>query len=205
MRTEAGADAGLRRVLAWTELRALAGDPLLARVVQLVASADAADKQELVAFLLELEQRGEYAALEPLCAQSVAGFASQPDRQRQLLLVRYRALAALGRHDEAFAVATDMVGRFAESGDAWRIYAEGAERAGDGFAAERGWAKIAGAVPVGSDHWIEATLRRVALLTQAEGAQPQHCALLDGAGMYRARMNESADREFSVLRQENHC
>ncbi|MBK7522052.1 MAG: hypothetical protein IPI75_18380 [Gammaproteobacteria bacterium] len=205
LRTEAGADAGLRRVLAWTELRALAGDPLLARVVQLVASADAADKQELVAFLLELEQRGEYAALEPLCAQSVAGFASQPDRQRQLLLVRYRALAALGRHDEAFAVATDMVGRFAESGDAWRIYAEGAERAGDGFAAERGWAKIAGAVPVGSDHWIEATLRRVALLTQAEGAQPQHCALLDGAGVYRARMNESADREFSVLRQENHC
>ena len=205
LRDAAGGDAGVQRVLTWTELRALAGDPLSARVAQLAASSDAADKQELAAFLLELEQRGEYTGLERLCAESLAGFASQPDLQRQLLLMRYRALAALGRHDEAFAVATDMVGRFAESGDAWRIYAEGAERAGDGFAAERGWAKIAGAVPVGSDHWIEATLRRVALLTQAEGAQPQHCALLDGAGVYRGRMSESVGREFSMLWQENDC
>ncbi|MBP8926253.1 MAG: hypothetical protein KBG75_10370, partial [Pseudomonadales bacterium] len=143
--------------------------------------------------------------LARLCEQAGAGFASQPDLQRQILLMRYRALAALGRHDEAFAVATDMVGRFAESGDAWQIYAEGAEGAGDGFAAERGWAKIAGAVPMGSDHWIEATLRRVALLTQAEGAQPQHCALLDGTAVYRGRMNESAGRELSLLREENNC
>lgn len=205
LRIEAGADAGVRRVLAWTELRALAGDPLLEHVVQLAASTDTADRQELVAFLLELEQRGDNAALALLCERAGPGFASQPDLQRQLLLMRYRALAAQGRHAEAFALATDMVGRFAESGDAWRIYAEGAERAGDGFAAERGWAKIAGAVPVGSDHWIEATLRRVALLTQAEGAQPQHCVLLDGAGVYRGRMNESADREFSVLRLQNDC
>ena len=205
LRIEAGADAGVRRVLAWTELRALTGDQLLARVEQLAASADAADKQELVAFLLELEQRGENTGLALLCERAGPGFASQPDLQRQLLLMRYRALDALGHHEEAFALATAMVERFAESGDAWRIYAEGAERAGDGFSAERGWAKIAGAVPVGSDHWIEATLRRVALLTEAEGAQPQHCALLDGAGVYRGRMNESAEREFSVLRQANQC
>ncbi len=205
LRDAAGRDAGVQRVLIWTELRALAGDPLSARVALLAASSDAADKQELVAFLLELEQRGEYAGLARLCEQAGAGFASQPDLQRQILLMRYRALAALGRHDEAFAVATDMVGRFAESGDAWQIYAEGAEGAGDGFAAERGWAKIAGAVPMGSDHWIEATLRRVALLTQAEGAQPQHCALLDGTAVYRGRMNESAGRELSLLREENNC
>jgi len=132
-------------------------------------------------------------------------FATQPDVARQLVLMRHRALTALGRDAEAFAIALGLVQSYPDSGDAWLAYASSAERSGDIFAADRGWARIAAATPEGSDRWLDATLRRVALLSRTAGAQAAHCDLLARADLYRERMNAALGRQLAQLERENRC
>lgn len=205
LREAAGADPALARVLAWTALRALSGEALLAHVAALPRPPAAAEADELVAFLLEREQARDYATLAAVAERGLAAFASQPDVARQLALMRHRAFTALGRHAEAFAIALELVQSFPDSGDAWLAYAASAERSGDSFAADRGWARIAAATPEGSDRWLDATFRRVALLSRTAGAQPAHCDLLARAGLYRERMNTALGKQFADMRRENRC
>jgi hypothetical protein len=205
LRQAAAGDAALQRVLAWTTLRALRADELAGYVASLPDPPAPADAVELVTFLHEREQAGDAALLADLAARAQRAFASQPDVARQIALMRCRALGAQGRHDEAFAVATEMVQAWPGSGDAWLAYAEGAERKGDGFAAERGWARIAAAVPEGSDRWLDAMLRRVTLLTRTAGVQSAHCALLQEARAYEARMDAPRRARLAELSAENRC
>ena len=201
----AGTDAALLRVLAWSRLRALSGDALSEYIGALAQPPSTADATELVAFLQEREQARDFATLQELAARALPAFASQPDVARRLVLMRHRALTALDREQEAFAVALEMVQAYPDSGDAWLAYAESAGRSGDTFAAERGWARIAGAVPEGSDRWLDATLRRVALLSRTAGAQAAHCDLLARAGLYRERMNAALGKQLAELERENRC
>ena len=123
----------------------------------------------------------------------------------QLVLMRHRAFTALDRHADAFALALEMVQSWPDSGDAWQAYAGSAERSGDSFAAERGWARIAAATPEGSDRWLDATFRRVTLLTRTAGVQAAHCDLLARAGLYRERMNAALGKQLAELMRENRC
>jgi hypothetical protein len=205
LREAAGADPALVRVLVWTALRALSGEALLAHVAALPQPPAAAEADELVAFLQEREQARDYTTLAAVAERAVPVFATQPDVARQLVLMRHRALTALGRDAEAFAIALGLVQSYPDSGDAWFAYASSAERSGDIFAADRGWARIAAATPEGSDRWLDATLRRVALLSRTAGAQAAHCDLLARADLYRERMNAALGRQLAQLERENRC
>ncbi len=201
----AGTDAALLRVLAWSRLRALSGDALSGYIGALGRPPSTADATELVAFLQEREQARDFATLQELAERALPAFASQPDVARQLVLMRHRALTALEREQEAFVVAQEMVQAYPDSGDAWLAYAESAGRSGDTFAADRAWARIATATPEGSDRWLDATLRRVALLSRTAGAQAAHCDLLARAGLYRERMNAALGKQLAELERENRC
>jgi hypothetical protein len=203
LRAVPGADAELAAVLAWTELRARAGEDLLAAAERLARGREDAARRELVAFLLELERAGAAAELEPVVARVLPALAAQPDTVRSLMLMRLRALGTLGRAEEARAAAEELVGRFPDSGDAWLDYAEAMARAGDAFAARRGWARIAAGTPVGSDHWIEATLAGIAL--DEGGAAAGHCAALVRADDFRARMSAAQRQRAAELARANGC
>ena len=205
LRAGALVDTGLQRVLAWSALRALSGEALLAHVGALPQPPATADATELVAFLLEREQARDFATLAAVAERALPAFATQPDIARQLMLMRHRAFTALDRHADAFALALEMVQSWPDSGDAWQAYAGSAERSGDTFAAERGWAHIAGAVPEGSDRWLDAMLRRVALLSRTAGAQAAHCDLLGRARAYTARMSEAHRKQLAELTRKNRC
>jgi hypothetical protein len=205
LRDAAGADAALQRVLAWTALRALSGDALSGHIGALSQPPSTADATELVAFLQEREHARDFATLAAVAERALPAFASQPDVARQLVLMRHRAFTALDRHADAFALALEMVQSWPDSGDAWQAYAGSAERSGDSFAAERGWARIAAATPEGSDRWLDATFRRVTLLTRTAGVQAAHCDLLARAGLYRERMNAALGKQLAELMRENRC
>lgn len=181
---EASTDSRVRPVLLWSRLRALAatGDRagLEAMARAIAARGDDGDgERQFYQFLLELERDQQFALLAALAEAFAPALAGQGPDQRQLTLLRIRTAAALGDAEAGFALAQDMVREFPDSGDAWRAYAATAEQSGRRFEADRAWARIAAATPVGSPHWRDALVHRLAL------AEAEVCPLVDELGAYR--------------------
>jgi hypothetical protein len=158
-------------------LRALAtaGDlaGLEAMAGAIAARGDDADgERQFYQFLLELEREKRFAWLAVLAEAFAPALAGQGPDQRQLTLLRIRAAVAVGDTDAGFALAQVMVREFPDSGDAWRAYAEVAERSGHRFEADRAWAHIAAATPEGSRHWRDALVHRLGLVETAADACP---------------------------------
>ncbi len=190
MLVEASTDARVRPVLLWTRLRLLAATDdragLSAMADQLVArQTDADGERQFYQFLLELERQQRFSLLAPLAEHFLPALAGQGPDQRQLGLLRIRAATAQGDDPGAFVLARELVQTFPNSGDAWRAYAETADRGGLRFEADRGWAHIAAATPVGSPSWRDALLHRIAL-----GESPEkNCALVAKLRVYQQLLN----------------
>lgn len=186
MLAESATDTRVRPVLLWARLRVLAAirdnAGLIAMAEQIAArGSDAEGERQFYQFLLELERKKQFALVAPLAEYFAPALTGQGSDQRQLGLLRIRTAAALGDAAGAFAIARDLVQTFPNSGDAWRAYAEVAERAGRKFEADRAWARIAAATPVGSPPWRDAMLHR---LTLADSGRDL-CPLVAQLGVYR--------------------
>ncbi len=197
MSAESGTDARVRPVLLWARLRVLAAAQdragLVAMAEQIAArGSDADGERQFYQFLLELERKEQFALVAPLAEHFAPALGGQGPDQRQLGLLRIRTAAALGDGEGAFALAQGLVQAFPNSGDAWRAYAEVAERGGRRFEADRAWARIAAATPAGSPPWRDALLHRLALA----GPGRDLCPLVAQLGVYRHLL---AGREKAVL------
>lgn len=186
MLAESATDTRVRPVLLWARLRVLAAirdnAGLIAMAEQIAArGSDAEGERQFYQFLLELERKKQFALVAPLAEYFAPALTGQGSDQRQLGLLRIRTAAALGDAAGAFAIARDLVQTFPNSGDAWRAYAEVAERAGRKFEADRAWARIAAATPMGSPPWRDAMLHR---LTLADSGRDL-CPLVAQLGVYR--------------------
>ena len=183
---EAANDTRARPVLLWSKLRALAatGDRagLQGMADALAAKGDDTEgERQFYQFLLELERSKSFELLAVLAEHFYPALAGQGQDQRQLSLLRIRALMALGRTDDAFELARAMTREFPDSGDGWESYAEIAERSGRTVEADQAWSRIAAATPAGSPRWRDAMVHRLALHQD----DAELCALVDKLATYR--------------------
>lgn len=201
---EAGTDSRVRPVLLWSRLRALtaAGDNAgLEAMARAIANRgdDADGERQFYQFLLELERDKKFKSLAALAEAFAPALAGQGPDQRQLTLLRIRTAAAAGDNEGGFALAQTMVRDFPDSGDAWRAYAAVAEQSGRGFEADRAWARIAAATPVGSPHWRDALMHRLVLA----GSTAEACPLVDKLGVYRHLLDN--DEQAALARAARPC
>lgn len=209
-----GLDDHVRALLLWSKLRALDGLGPPQRVAEFIAQLTkqpirAGQQREIYQFLLEKERAEAFTQVADLAARFYPALAGQPQDQRQLQLLRIRALTAGGDGETAFAAARDMVAAFPDSGDGWVAYAEAAQASNRPFEAERGWAKITGAVPDGSPRWLEGMVRRLGLLAslaEAGAAQGQRvCELAGQVNRYQHNMAQGLRAEFEKTVQGYRC
>jgi predicted Zn-dependent protease len=203
-------DPRLQRTALWSRLRLLdrhTDSSALATYVDNLpaAGADALADNEVFSMLREVERRGDTDEVLQLTATWLPALDAQPQLHRQVWLMQVGALLNDGQLQTALRRAEDMVGVFPDSGDAWQALAEAAEVADEPFAAERAWAHIAAAEPVGSDRWLTTSLRRVEVLTEWRGAQAGNCELLQGMGEYRHRLATELRQQLDHWLQANDC
>lgn len=207
-------DDNVRSLLLWSKLRALDSLGPPQRVAEFIAqlatqSISVEQQREIYQFLLEKERAAAFTQVADLATRFYPALAGQPQDQRQLQLLRIRALTAGGDGDTAFAAARDMVAAFPDSGDAWVAYADAAQASNRLFEAERGWAKITGATPDGSPRWLEGMAQRLTLLsdlTEAGEAQGQRvCELAGQVKRYRHNMAQEVRAEFEKTVQVYRC
>ena len=201
---EATNDTRARPVLLWTKLRGLAatGDRagLLGMADALAARGDDTEgERQFYQFLLELERGKKFDLVAGLAEHFYPALAGQGQDQRQVSLLRIRALTALGRLDEGFALARGMTQEFPDSGDGWQTYAEIAERSNRAVEADRAWARIAAATPAGSPRWRDAMLHRLAL----SAADTDLCPLVNKLASYRHLLN--AGQAKALVQKEGVC
>lgn len=201
---EATNDTRARPVLLWTKLRGLAatGDRagLLGMADALAARGDDTEgERQFYQFLLELERGKKFDLVAGLAEHFYPALAGQGQDQRQVSLLRIRALTALGRLDEGFALARGMTQEFPDSGDGWQTYAEIAERSNRAVEADRAWARIAAATPAGSPRWRDAMLHRLAL----SAADTDLCPLVNKLATYRHLLN--AGQAKALVQKEGVC
>ena len=201
---EAINDTRARPVLLWTKLRGLAatGDRagLLGMADALAARGDDTEgERQFYQFLLELERGKKFDLVAGLAEHFYPALAGQGQDQRQVSLLRIRALTALGRLDEGFALARGMTQEFPDSGDGWQTYAEIAERSNRAVEADRAWARIAAATPAGSPRWRDAMLHRLAL----SAADTDLCPLVNKLASYRHLLN--AGQAKALVQKEGVC
>ena len=201
---EATNDTRARPVLLWTKLRGLAatGDRagLLGMADALAARSDDTEgERQFYQFLLELERGKKFDLVAGLAEHFYPALAGQGQDQRQVSLLRIRALTALGRLDEGFALARGMTQEFPDSGDGWQTYAEIAERSNRAVEADRAWARIAAATPAGSPRWRDAMLHRLAL----SAADTDLCPLVNKLASYRHLLN--AGQAKALVQKEGVC
>ena len=195
---EAAQDTRARPVLLWSKLRALAaaGDQtgLQGMADALAAKRDDTEgERQFYQFLLELERSKRFELLALLAEHFYPALAGQGQDQRQLSLLRIRALMALGRTDEGFELARAMTREFPDSGDGWQSYAEIAERSGRTVEADQAWSRIAAATPEGSPRWREAMVHRLGLHEDAA----ELCALVGRIATYRHLLSAEQSREMT--------
>jgi predicted Zn-dependent protease len=201
---EATDDTRARPVLLWSKLRALAatGDRagLQDMADALVARGDDAEgERQFYQFLLALERARNFEWVAVLAEHFYPALAGQGADQRQISLLRIRALTALGRLDEGFELARAMTREFPDSGDGWQTYAEIAERSNRAVEADRAWAKIVAATPEGSPRWRDAMLHRLAL----GAADTDLCPLVNKLATYRHLLNSGQAKVLT--RQQGGC
>ncbi|OUS02471.1 hypothetical protein A9Q90_09315 [Gammaproteobacteria bacterium 54_18_T64] len=200
-------DQRVRRVLFWTQLRALdqhqQGSGLAAFIAELASQAsNAMAQKEVYQFLLAKEQRHNYAQLIALGDVFYPALVGQPQDQRQLRLLQIRAANALGENQRAYAIAQQLIADFPDSGNAWMAFAISAEQLGRWFEAERAWARITSGQVTGSARWREAMQRRsLALIGQFkeedQGASKDIaalCKVLARTAAYRHLLNDVEQR-----------
>ncbi|MGE3298028.1 MAG: hypothetical protein AB7I68_11850 [Porticoccaceae bacterium] len=202
--TESTKDTRARPVLLWSKLRALAasGDSagLQAMADTLAARGDDTEgERQFYQFLLEIERARNFAWVAVLAEHFYPALAGQGADQRQVSLLRIRALTALGRLDEGFDLARAMTREFPDSGDGWQTYAEIAERSDRKVEADRAWAKIVAATPEGSPRWRDALLRRLAL----GAADADLCPLANKLATYRHLLNSGQVK--ALARKQDGC
>lgn len=209
-----GLDDSVRVLLLWSKLRALDGLGPPQQVAEFIAqlatqSIPVGQQREIYQFLLEKERAAAFTQVADLAMRFYPALEGQPQDQRQLQLLRIRALTAGGEGDTAFAAARDMVAAFPDSGDAWVAYADAAQASNRLFEAERGWAKITGAVPDGSPRWLEGMAQRLTLLSslaEAGEAQGQRvCELAGQVKRYQHNMAQEVRTQFEKNIQGYGC
>jgi len=210
-------DQRIRRVLFWTQLRALdqyqQGRDLPAFIAGLARqAANAMAQKEVYQFLLAKELRHNYAQIIELGDVFYPALVGQPQDQRQLRLLQIRAATALGQHQHGHAIAQQLIADFPDSGNAWMAYATSAEQLGRWFEAERAWAKITRGQVAGSPRWRAAMARRsVALAGQFKdvdgGAKDVAglCKVLAQTTVYRHLLNQSEQRTLDQSVEEWGC
>lgn len=201
---EAANDTRARPVLLWSKLRALAatGDSagLQGMADALAAKRDDTEgERQFYQFLLELERSKRFELLAVLAEHFYPALAGQGQDQRQLSLLRIRALVALGRTDDGFELARAMTREFPDSGDGWQAYAEMAERSGRTLEADQAWSRIAAATPEGSPRWRDAMIHRLGL--HAEGVEL--CELAGRIATYRHLL--SSEQAQLVAQKQSPC
>ncbi|MGB5148384.1 MAG: hypothetical protein WBN86_14790 [Porticoccaceae bacterium] len=201
---EAANDTRARPVLLWSKLRALAatGDRagLQGMADALAARGDDTEgERQFYQFLLELERSKSFELVAELAEHFYPALAGQGQDQRQVSLLRIRALTALGRLDQGFEVARAMTQEFPDSGDGWQTYAEIAERSNRTVEADRAWARIAAATPEGSPRWQDAMLHRLAL----SAADTDFCPLVSKLVTYRHLLN--AEQAKALAHKQGGC
>ncbi len=203
-------DQRVRRLLFWTQLRALdqhqQGKGLPAFIAALASQpANTMAQKEVYQFLLAKEQQGNYAQLLELGDLFYPALAGQPQDQRQLRLLQIRAANAIGQTQRAYGIAQQLIAEFPDSGNAWMAYAESAEQLQRWFEAERAWAKITRGQVEGSARWRDAMQRRSLTLVEQYNDDDQQqankdttalCKVLGKSVVYRHLMNNSEQAEL---------
>jgi len=200
----------VRRVLFWSQLRALdgLGDPgRLDAFIDSVAQRKTAvaNQKEIYLFLQEKERADDFARVAELIDRFYPALAGQPHDQRQLRLMQIRALSAAGRPEDAFGLAQRMVDEFGSSGDAWIAYAEAAEKTGRPLDAERGWARITRGEPDGSPRWRNAMMKRVELLSALPSGSAKLCDVASRTNRYRHLLAREQQQGLSAAAAQNRC
>lgn len=211
-------DQRVRRVLFWAQLRAHAqyqqGEGLPAFIAALTRQpANAMAQKEVYQFLLAQEQQGSYSQVLAIGDVFYPALAGQPQDQRQLRLLQIRAANALGKTQQAYTIAQQLIADFPDSGNAWVAYAESAEQLQRWFEAERAWAKITRGQVEGSTRWRDAMARRsLAFIAQysAEGEQAGKdattvCKVLNKSALYRHLMNSVEQTELDKRKKYWGC
>jgi len=201
-------DQRVRRLLFWTQLRALdkyqQGKGLPAFIAALASQpANTMAQKEVYQFLLSKEQQGSYAQLLALGDLFYPALAGQPQDQRQLRLLQIRAANAIGQTQRAYEIAQQLIAEFPDSGNAWMAYAESAEQLQRWFEAERAWAKITRGQVEGSARWRDAMQRRSLTLIEQYNEDEETnkdtsalCKVLGKSVVYRHLMNNSEQAEL---------
>ena len=211
-------DQRVRRLLFWTQLRALdkyqQGKDLPPFIAALASQpANTMAQKEVYQFLLAKEQQGNYAQLLALGDLFYPALAGQPQDQRQLRLLQIRAANAIGQTQRAYGIAQQLIAEFPDSGNAWMAYAESAEQLQRWFEAERAWAKITRGQVEGSARWRDAMQRRSLTLIEQYNADDQQatkdtsalCKVLDKSVVYRHLMNNAEQAELDKRVEKWDC
>ena len=201
-------DQRVRRLLFWTQLRALdkhqQGKGLPAFIAALASEpVNTMAQKEVYQFLLAKEQQGNYAQLLALGDLFYPALTGQPQDQRQLRLLQIRAANAIGQTRRAYGIAQQLITDFPDSGNAWMAYAESAEQLQRWFEAERAWAKITRGQVEGSSRWRDAMQRRSLTLIEQYNEDEETnkdtsalCKVLGKSVVYRHLMNNTEQAEL---------
>jgi hypothetical protein len=207
-------DDNVKQVLLWSKLRALDKTDQIALRSFIEGLADrgegklgmgGAAQREVYRFLIEKEQRKQYAQLIPLTDAFYPALDGQTHDQRQLRLLQIRAATKVGQVEKAYNMAKAMVGEFPNSGDAWMAYAETAEANADMFTAERAWAKITSAQPDGAPRWREAMGHRIELLAQLGDRGEDLCEAITGAQRYQHLASKEEQLKLNKRSEQHEC
>ncbi len=211
-------DQRVRRVLLWSQIRALAeyeqGKGLSTFIAELANQpANAIAQKEVYLFLLAQEQQGNYSRVLTLGDVFYPALTGQPQDQRQLRLLQIRAANALGQTQRSYTIAQQLIADFPDSGNAWVAYAESAEQLQSWFEAERAWAKITRGQVEGSTRWRDAMARRslaLIALYHAEGKQTEKsvealCKVLKKSSQYHHLMNSVEQTELDERKNQWRC
>lgn len=155
-------------------------------------------QDELYKLIFARDKSGDIAELKDLTEWLIPKYSGRPETYRYLQLLRIRSYMHIEQFDIAFRLATDLVTEFPESGDAWKIYAESAQRSGNDFEADRAWARIAGASVEGSPLWLNSAIKRLEL--QSYESRDSACRLLNKSAHYIARMDAA---QYATLEKWN--
>ncbi len=158
---------------------------------------------ELFKMLVIKDHSEDLSDIANLAAALAPAFAKQPVNQRYLLRLQIRGLIANNNNSLAFDLADELVHKYPNSGDAWKLYAIAAERLKNDIEADRAWAKLAKSVPKGSPQWLQYVLKRTALNSRRDVAEA--CSLLASAGAYKHLMETDIENEFRLWMKNINC
>ncbi len=120
-----------------------------------------------------------------------------PERSRETLeLGLAEALLAAGRAPDAAAQAEALIQGDRYWADAWIVYADALDGAGDHEGALRAWRRIVDGTETGTDPWVDAKLRAAEAARKVNDA-PAACRALEG--LADVELSQSANRRLQSV------